>query len=275
MLCNLCLAVLSRKRLPMKELLKKLISSATDTLYDESLTCDLCGKEVFFGENFCKDCLNNFLYIGEDFCQKCGRRTLNKCGMCNDCKNFEVDFARSIFEYGGSASKLIHKLKYRNAKYLARISAELMAKVIVENRIEVDIITFIPMTEKQEYIRGYNHTEVLAEKLGEITGIEVIGLLTKDFATQNQVGLSYEERRKNLKGSFKVIDKKLVKGKRILIIDDVLTTGATSNEIAHELKKAKAESVYLLTIASVTKKKNKTIELYKPYLREGLIYGSI
>ena len=243
----------------MKEFFKNLIANMADTLYDESLTCDLCSKEVFFGEDFCKDCVNDFSYIGEDFCEKCGRRTLTKCGMCNECsKDYAVDLARSVFEYSGSARRLIHKLKYRNAKYLARFAVDCMLRVLIENKLTFDIITYVPMSGKQEYLRGYNHTEVLAKKLGKKTGNQVIGLLYKDFETKNQVGLTLEERKKNLKGSFKLIDKKVVKNKKILIVDDVLTTGATSNEIATLLKKAKADKVYLIAIASVTKQKNKT-----------------
>lgn len=238
-------------------ILKELINSANDTLFDNGLTCNLCFKEVFDGEEFCRECASEFYYVGEDYCQKCGRHTFSKCGSCADCKDQEVDLARSVFEYEGSSARLIHKLKYRNAKYLAEIVGKYLYKVYVENAFSPDIITFVPMTEKQKFLRGYNHTEILAEKLGELTENKVIELLIKDFDTKHQVGLTFEERRKNLKGSFKVIDKSLVKNKKILLVDDVLTTGATSNEIAHELKKAKAKSVYLLTIASVTSKKYK------------------
>ncbi len=248
----------------MKEKIKNLISTVADILYDESLTCDICGKEVFHGEDFCKECEDNLFPVGNDFCLKCGRHTSAKCGMCSDCKDYQVDLARSVFQYEGSVKRLIHKLKYRNAKYLVRICVDYLVKTLIENRLEFDIITYVPMTEKSEFVRGYNHTKKLAEELGKVTDHEVIDLLIKDFETKNQVGLSYKERKENLKGSFKVIDKRKVKGKRILVVDDVLTTGATSNEIAIELKKAKAESVYLLTLASVTSKRYKIKQQEQP-----------
>lgn len=237
----------------MKEYLKNIIATVSDTMFDESLTCNICGKEVFYGELFCQACEENFTPIGADFCNKCGRRTVSPRDVCEDCRDYEVDKARSAFVYKGSAAKLIRKFKYHSAKYLDDVLAERLFTLYIENNLLADVITFVPMLEKQEYERGYNHVRVLAEKLGELTGIQVIPLLTKEFETINQVGLSREERKKNLKGSFKIIDKSLVKGKKILLIDDVLTTGATSGEIAFVLKKARAESVYLLTVASVSK----------------------
>ncbi len=248
----------------MKEKIKKLISPFTNLLYDESLTCDICGKEVFHGEDFCKECEDNIFFVGEDFCLKCGRHTLAKCSTCSNCKDYQVDLARSVFQYDGAIKRLIHKLKYRNARYLVRICVDYLVKTLIENKLEFDIITYVPMSEKSVFVRGYNHTKKLAEELGKVTGHEVIDLLIKDFETKNQVGLSFKERKENLKGSFKVTDKRQVKGKKILVVDDVLTTGATSNEIAIELKKAKAESVYLLTLASVTNKKYKVKQQEQP-----------
>lgn len=242
----------------MKEFFKNIISSAFDCVFDENFTCDLCGKEVFHGERFCKDCEDNFTPIGEDFCETCGRQTLSHRDVCEDCKGYEVDLARSVFVYKGSAAKLIRKFKYCNGKYLCDTLAEYLFNLFIENKLLVDVITFVPMLGSQEYERGYNHAKLLAEKLGELTNNQVIELLSKEFSTTNQVGLSREERQKNLKNSFKVIDKKLVKGKNILLIDDVLTTGATSGEIASVLKKARAKNVYLLTVASVSKVYNKS-----------------
>ena len=79
---------------------------------------------------------------------------------------------------------------------------------------------------------------------------EVIGLFIKKFDTKNQAGLNFEERSKNLSGSFAVTDKKLVKNKKILLVDDVLTTGATANEIARILAKAGAEETCVITVCS-------------------------
>ena len=95
----------------------------------------------------------------------------------------------------------------------------------------------------------------LADALAKLLSLEAYCTLEKVKDTARQAELDFEERSKNLKGAFKVTDKKFVKGKRVLVVDDVLTTGATSHEVASALKTAGVKSVYLLTVASVSREK--------------------
>ena len=107
------------------------------------------------------------------------------------------------------------------------------------------------MTEKAEAKRGYNQSKLLAQKLCEKINVQVIDCLVKSKETKRQATLTASERRKNLTDSFRVVNKKLVKGKSILIVDDVTTTGATAQILAQKLKGAGATNVYLITVASV------------------------
>ena len=222
-------------------------------MFPLNLTCNLCGREVFYREIFCDECMSSLHFIGDEKCLTCGRATVDSVEVCSSCDGWAVDLARSVFTYDDGAAKLVQKLKYSGAKYLADIIAGYMAKVYVKNSFAPDIMTFVPMTDKELYERGFNHSEALAKSLAKKFDIRVIDLLIKKEDTKNQVGLTTEERRKNLKGSFVLSDPKAVEGKKILLVDDVLTTGATSGEIASVLKANKAASVYLLTVASVVR----------------------
>ena len=236
----------------MSGFFKKLLSAAADGLFPENYTCDGCGREIFDGGHFCASCEKELYFIEKGACERCGRANIHNVSVCASCKDALVDKARSVFEYDGVIRNLIRKLKYDGAEYLSDVLAEYMVDVFVKNFFAPDIISFVPMTDKEQFSRGYNHSEQLAVSLGKLVDNEPIALLIKTKDTINQVGLTAKERIKNLRGSFKVEDKKSVKGKKILLVDDVLTTGATSDEIARVLKAAGAESVYLLTVASVT-----------------------
>ncbi len=222
-----------------------------DVAFDEHLTCNLCGEEVFHREDFCAECLSKLVFIGGDRCERCGRAELKPVEACRSCKASFVDLSRSVFKYGKESSLLIQKLKYGGAAYLARILAKYLFRAYTENYFSPDVVTFVPMTDKEHFKRGYNHSEKLCEELCKLVGAQPFPLFVKKFDTLNQVGLDFEERQKNLKGSFSLVDGVDVKGKKVLIVDDVLTTGATSSELARLLKSKKAKTVYLITVASV------------------------
>ena len=110
------------------------------------------------------------------------------------------------------------------------------------------------MSEKSELKRGFNQAYLLAKELAKLTDNRLIAPLIKHKDTPQQESLNKKARQENLLKCFKVIDAKAVKNKRILIVDDVLTTGATAHALAEKLKDKGAKSVYLLTVASVVKR---------------------
>ena len=111
------------------------------------------------------------------------------------------------------------------------------------------------MSGKRERERGYNQSELLARNLSALSGVPFLDVTVKRKETESQVGKDYKERRKNLDGSFGISDKKAVRDKRIVIADDVSTTGTTSDILAAALKAAGAAEVFVLTVASVVKRK--------------------
>ena len=232
---------------------QKIKNFIRNALFYEKWTCNICGAEIFSGI-FCDNCNKKISHIKENRCEHCGRITYAKVPFCDSCKtqNLNFDKARSLYEYKEPISYLIQNFKYDNCRYLARIFAGELYSLYQEEGFELDVITFVPMHEERLVKRGYNQSQLLAEELSNLVGAPLINALTKTVETERQANLNLQERRKNLKGSFKA-DKKQVKDKSVLLVDDVLTTGSTVDVISELLKKAGAKSVYVLTIASVQK----------------------
>lgn len=149
---------------------------------------------------------------------------------------------------------LVQKLKYGGEKYLAEEFAKEIYKLFVSSVTHADGIVCVPMSEKREKSRGYNQSKLIAEKVAELSGAPFLDVTVKKKETESQVGKTYKERRRNLDGSFGVKNKALVKDKRIVIVDDVSTTGTTADVLAAALKNAGAAEVFALTYASVEKK---------------------
>ena len=225
------------------------------THYDDThnFTCDNCEREVFDGRRLCDTCRAELPYNNGHVCPLCGRR-IREPGVCLDCKQkpLALEKARSLFLYEGEAAGLIRAFK-SGKKYLYRTFTEEMLPIVEKEFREADAVTFVPMTKRAQRRRGYNQSRLLAEGLSKATGKELIVAVEKTRENADQRALTRQEREENMKNVFKVSDKSAVKGRRILIADDTLTTGATASELALVLKKAGAGAVYLITVASVEK----------------------
>lgn len=224
--------------------------------YDDvhNYTCDVCGREVFGGERICAECRGALPWNNQTFCPFCGRKVL-EAGACLECKEkpLVTDKARSAFTHEGEAMRLVHRYK-NGAKYLRRTLYEAMFPVYEREFGDAEAFVFVPMTEKSEKKRGYNQSRLLAEEFARKTGKPVLDVTEKRRESAQQKSLGRQERAKNLEGCFHVNDRAAVKDKILLILDDTMTTGATSSELATVLKRAGAKKVYLLTATSVQKK---------------------
>ncbi len=144
---------------------------------------------------------------------------------------------------------MVYSLKYRNVRASAPRLAELMSAHIAERSLEADIVIPVPLHSGRERARGYNQSKLLAAGVSKSTGIPMVEeLLTRTRNTPPQVSMATpEERRRNVIGAFTCVGD--VAGKRALLIDDVVTTGATVAECSAQLRRAEAFSVWVVSLA--------------------------
>jgi len=175
------------------------------------------------------------------------------CAMCrHNARHF--DSVRSVFAYQGVVRAALYRLKYGDARYLAPYFGAYLVDIYLADPTEVDLVVSVPLHPSRRRERGYNQAHLIAKDFAERMQLAYFpSALTKTKRTMSQTKLSFRDRQENLAGAF-ASDKALVKGKRVLVIDDVLTTGATMSEVAHTLKRAGAVHVYGLTVANVAER---------------------
>lgn len=236
----------------MKGFFAKIGKSLREYFYNPKWRCLACGKEIFEGD-FCKECKENLPFNDKVICDHCGRKVIAPENFCSTCKGVlvSVDKCRSVFNYQKPISSLIKKMKYGNGRYIAEIFSFYLAITYFKNYFNADFVTYVPMTKRAEKKRGFNQSKLLAENTAKRISLPVVHCIEKIKETTRQAKLGRKDRLKNLHDAFKIVDKKAVKDRAVLIIDDVSTTGATVEAVAEKLKHAGAKKVYLLSVASV------------------------
>ena len=168
------------------------------------------------------------------------------------CKSKPPLFKKAVSAYLYEDGVTVLISKFKNGKPHLK---ELFADKIAERLIgfpEVDCIVYVPLTKKSLFRRGYNQSRLLATALSKRVYTPVIyGAIVRVKSGSAQKGLTGEQRIENVKNAFKVVKRESVKGKKVLLVDDILTTGSTANEICRILLKAGATAVYVATVASV------------------------
>lgn len=239
----------------MNSILKSLI------MFVYPARCRCCGENLdpSHGYYICSRCWNEKRFISRPYCEICGH-PLNpeaalpdKIYSCKFCPK-EIHFrkARSIVDYDSAVGEAIRLLKYHNkivmAKRLGELMFELMPCLFDD---DYDFIIPVPIHKKKYLRRGYNQVEVIGRILSCKVGIPLeTKCLIKIKDTPSQTSLDIPNRIKNVRGSFEVVDAGKLANKKILLIDDVMTTGATVNECSRILnKKSKVKYIDVFTIA--------------------------
>ena len=163
------------------------------------------------------------------------------------------DFAYSFGFYEGTLRALIHLFKYSRMKPLAERLSGLLLRAMPLDGAAYDLVVPMPLHWRRRWKRGFNQATLLARHVARRRGIPMLDAVRRVRATATQAGLTNSNRRKNVSGAFRVAaryrENGALSGKRILLIDDVMTTGATGAACARALKRAGASSVTLLTLA--------------------------
>lgn len=245
------------EKFSLKETLAKIFGSALSALksaiYPENVTCDLCGAELVADTRYalCADCTAEMPFVDGHVCLVCGAPISDEADYCLRCQRQESVFGRNVaaLVYEDKAREMIYSLKFGGKKYIAKTLAAMMSDAFLRSGIEGEIIVPVPMAASEKKKRGFNQSELLAEEIGKRLNIPVLPALVKTKETRPQKELGGKDRAENLKGCFAVAYGEYIAGRKILLVDDVFTTGATANECARTLLKSKARKVNVLTAA--------------------------
>ena len=203
--------------------------------------CILCGKLLEKDET--------------DFCRFC-RVESPECHK-NNLKFSFLDSWAAVWYYDGYIRKSLHRFKFNRARHYADPYGRMLAMKLLHAYPDgFDVLTWVPVSAWRKFTRGYDQVELLAESVGRELGMEPVRTLRKLRNNRPQSGISgAAKRRANVLGVYRIENPELVQGKRILLLDDIITTGATAGECARVLLTAGAKEVHCGCVAVANKRK--------------------
>ncbi len=219
-----------------------------------------CCKAYIPGQadiHICADCREKIRVIASPLCPLCGLPHAREGGidhLCGTCLTERRPFerARAAFEFDGPVQDLVHRFKYGKKPHLSRPLGLLTSRLQEEfgNAPAADFIVPVPLHDRRLRARGFNQSQLLGAVVAKQWGVPLsVDNLRRLRWTDPQTGLNAEERARNVRGAFGVARPERFDGKRLLLMDDVFTTGSTVTECARELKRAGAREVSVLTVA--------------------------
>jgi ComF family protein len=242
---------------------RKVLDGFLNLVYPE--TCFLCDEPVFRQQDcgICDKCWDRAiaLKINPPRCASCGlpfqNFDIDSEHLCGNCIQQIPPYsgARSFGYYTAELSKIIQELKFQGRRNLVGLLAPLMAGTFYDSwdKSDFDLIVPVPLHAKRQRERGYNQSELLSRSLARYTAIPYNRALLRVRSTLPQVGLTDTQRLENVRKAFRCRNPQLIEKKRILLIDDVMTTGATAASAAQALMDGGAWRVSVLTLARVAK----------------------
>ncbi|MDP8219649.1 MAG: ComF family protein [Candidatus Theseobacter exili] len=219
--------------------------------------CELCNNTLgnIEAEYLCSNCGNNIEFLEGMRCRICCRPVgIASNAICSECVSRKVYFSECFASghYDDGLRKLIGRFKYGKKRYLAAAIGKRMVQsgknLLNDN---TDIITYVPIHWHKRWKRGFNQSEELAQVVSKEYNIQLKELLSRIKRRHGQVSLGRDDRKRNVEDIFEVVDKELVKGKSIMLVDDVITTGSTVNACAKTLIKSGAVNVRVIVAAAV------------------------
>jgi len=216
--------------------------------------CPFCEKVLDKREgSVCKECIQRLPFVVSPICEKCGKPLQINEGLCEDCSQRTHFFeqGKGVFRYEGEVAESILRFKYHYQKRYAGIYSEWMVRCLGKwiKQKEIDLIIPVPIHQSRLRKRGYNQAAIVAELIAKDLNIEYSSnSVVRRKKTLPQKKLSVFERMENMQNAF-YVDEKIIRNKRVLIIDDIYTTGATIDVISLGLKNAGASECYFAVVS--------------------------
>jgi ComF family protein len=231
--------------------LQDIISVGLDLLFPP--TCVGCASA---GHLLCPACAQKVEPVPSTICRRCGQvqhACVDECAKCRANRSHPLRLVGAAALYSFPLRESIHALKYANHPELADPLARYMVVAFAEDRwrrvsAEIDAVVPVPLHKERQDERGYNQSELLAVAFCHAVGLQLAPCwLHRMRATRQQVGLNAPERQQNVDGAFRA--ETAIRGKTLLLLDDVYTTGATLSACTHAAMDAGAKAVFALTLA--------------------------
>jgi ComF family protein len=236
---------------------EKLYSKALDFFFPQP--CVYCeAKRISGGPYLCGMCQDAIQFISSSYCYLCGipanlsYEDSKEKFLCGSCRTKPPTFekARSLGIHQGVLRKLIHELKYGMRPGVMQEIESLLEIYFSNRKLKGFYVTPIPLHLKKLKQREFDQAYLIGQKVAEILGLAFLPeVLERVVETQPQASLNKPNRLKNVRGAFRSLNEEKIQGRNILLVDDVFTTGATLNEGARMLKRAKANHVYVFSLA--------------------------
>lgn len=219
--------------------------------------CVICSAPIAAGEQLCETCHAKAPRIAPPFCSKCSEPfsgAISEAFACANCAHRKLyfDTAVSVFRSRGIVRKLVHDFKYGHQRYLRAPVAAWLCAALDDPRLagrRFDLVIPVPLHPARERERGFNQAFDLAEVFCRTKNLPFADVLERIRYTTTQTAFDRAERMENLRDAFRLRKNADVRGLRVLLIDDVLTTGSTLSECARVLRRAGAISVHAATAA--------------------------
>lgn len=228
------------------------IVCGTSLLSAALLTCDECEAAVCPHGVVCRRCGSALAPAPPGSGTPGGRPG----GVCRDCREHEPPYvqARSYGPHLAPLATMVYHLKYRHRPALGPVLARRLWEVLrAAQWDDIEAVVPVPTTWWRRWRRGYNQAEVLARELGLLSGLPVLPHVIARRHGRSQVGADYAARANNVRGQFRIVRGGDLLHRRVLLVDDVLTTGATAQEVAATILAAGARRVYVATLTSTGK----------------------
>ena len=202
------------------------------------------------GESFCARCRSQIRFVTPPFCNRCNHPLRTPGDACPQCRRYPLRITqlRAVAYHEGELRAAIHAYKYQRRTDLAIPLAALLHQYVQDAPLPIDVVAAVPLAAERLRQRGYNQAELLARELASHLSLPYRSGLDRIRATADQVGLDARARRANVQAAFTAAPSAW-QGRRVLLVDDVCTTGATLDECAGALLAQGATSVYGLAVA--------------------------
>lgn len=215
--------------------------------------CPICDRIVIpFGEKICPKCAMRCKFLTPPYCMKCGKKLSDEAELCGDCRKKSHIFSRgrALYEYESVAFS-IYRMKYGGRQEYAEYFGEELAYYLESfiRDVNPDALIPVPLHRKRERRRGYNQAALLARAMGQRLRVPVLdNYLVRVKNTTPLKWLNPKERENNLKKAFNIVQND-VKLKRVVLVDDIYTTGSTMDEAAGTLAAHGVEEIYFVALA--------------------------